>query len=275
MHYLSRAYFILSKFNLITLINLLFYKLNWHFSIKTSNDDDIKNFLKKIKIKKSKSKLIRVGGRLDGSYMVPAIIKKMNICFSPGVGNVTNFEDNLKKFGVKSFLIDGTLKKISKNVKKYDFIEKNLNTFNDNKNITLKTWLNKKKIKKKKLILQMDIEGFEKIILENVSTKILNKFEIIIIEFHYFNYVLTSSGLKNFNKIFNKILNLFDICYINPNNCCGYFKSSNIKVPNVLEFTFIKKKYSTNKIQLSKNVKTSFKNNKYKTHLKLPKIFTS
>ena len=121
----------------------------------------------------------------------------------------------------------------------------------------------------------MDIEGFEKIILESASSKVLNQFEIIIIEFHYFNYVLTSTGLKNFNKIFNKILNLFDICYISPNNCCGYFNTSNMKIPNVLEFTFIKKKYSTNKIQLNTDIKILSKNDKYKAHLDLPRIFTS
>ena len=153
MYYLNRVYFILSKFNLITLLNLLLYRLNFNFSIKTSNDVNVKKFLQKIKIKKSKSKLIRIGGDLDGSYMVPNIIKKMNLCFSPGVGNITNFEDHLAKFGIKSFLADGTLKKISKNVKKHDFINKNLNIFNDSKNITLKTWLNKKKNKKSKINL--------------------------------------------------------------------------------------------------------------------------
>jgi hypothetical protein len=42
-------------------------------------------------------KLIRVGGELDGGYLVPDDLDGIVACFSPGVGGSASFEADLRK----------------------------------------------------------------------------------------------------------------------------------------------------------------------------------
>jgi hypothetical protein len=100
----------------------------------------ISDFLKKIKIIDSGYDLIRIGEDSDGGYLVPDILDQIEYCFSPGVGPTSTFEDNLSNFNIKSYLADGTVDYSGM----HDFIKKNLNSFNDEKNITLDAWINEK-----------------------------------------------------------------------------------------------------------------------------------
>ena len=166
----------------------------------------ISDFLKKIKIIDSGYDLIRIGADSDGGYLVPDILDQIEYCFSPGVGPTSTFEDNLSNFNIKSYLADGTVDYSGM----HDFIKKNLNSFNDEKNITLDAWINEK-VKDQsnnKLLLQMDIESSEIGTLYKVEMKTLDRFKCIVIEFHNFLSILTFFGLKIYSDIFDKILKI-------------------------------------------------------------------
>ena len=67
----------------------------------------------------------------------------------------------------------------------------------------------------------------------------------------------------------------FTICHIHPNNCCGYTRFANYKIPKVMEFTFIRndliidKKKTLNKFPL----KIDKKNYLNKKEIYLSNIF--
>lgn len=209
-------------------------------SIRKFNKDKVKNFLKKIKIINSGHELIRIGPNADGGYLLPNILERIEYCFSPGVGRSVGFEDHLLKYNIKSFLADATV-----NYKgKHDFIKKNLNCFNDKKNITLESWINKKIHNKSnnKLLLQIDIEGCEIEVFYNISEECLDRFKIIIVEFHHFEEIFTSLGLKIYNDIFNKILKTHNIVHIHPNNNSSTLNFLNNEIASLYEITFINKK---------------------------------
>jgi hypothetical protein len=208
--------------------------------VKKFDKEKVEKFLKKIKIIDSGHKLIRIGANSDGGYLLPNILDRIQYCFSPGVGNSTTFEDHLLKYNIKSFLVDGTVNYNGK----HDFLKKNLNCFNNKKNITLEDWVNKKiyNNRNNKLLLQMDIEGSEIEVLNNVSDDLLNRFKIIIIEFHHFEQIFTSVGLKIYNDLFDKILKTHNIVHIHPNNSSQTFNFLNNKISALNEITFINKK---------------------------------
>lgn len=53
--------------------------------------------------------------------------------------------------------------------------------------------------------------------------------------------MLNPSGLKIVNACLKKLdLNHF-VVHLNPNNCCGTVSSSEIKIPRVLEVTYLRK----------------------------------
>ena len=263
------------KDKVIKFINNLFSNHEIALS-RTSNLQNLNNLLKKIKVYNLGYDLVRIGQQNDGGYLVPNIIDQIDYCFSPGVGNTTKFEEELINKGVrKCFLADGTLEFISTNPK-IEFLKKNLSSIDNKNQINLETWVNEKleASEQNNLLLQMDIEGSEYEIINSTSNKFLNKFKIIIIEFHYLEKLFVDFGFKIIAPIFNKILDSFDIAHIHPNNCCGEYKYKNILIPSVMEFTFLRKDISLFKKQLDNfpHKYDSVNKKKFKEII-LPKIF--
>jgi len=62
-----------------------------------------------LKPKASKTPLIRIGGDIDGSYLVPDDLDGIAACFSPGVNRIKYFEDFLTDhYGIQSHMCDFT-----------------------------------------------------------------------------------------------------------------------------------------------------------------------
>ena len=262
----------MKKFN--QLIKNIFISKNSKLS--RFNQDKVKSFLKKIKIIDSGHELIRIGANTDGGYLLPDILDLVEYCFSPGLGNSDTFENHLLKYNIKSFLADGTVNFNGI----HNFIKKNLNSFNDDKNIRLEDWISEKlptPINKlnKKLLLQMDIEGSEIEVLYNVSLECLDRFKIIIIEFHHFHYILDHLGLKIYNDLFDKILKTHHIVHIHPNNVGPTLNICSNEITNGYEITFINKKDCkyVKKINYSLPHKYDYKNVSSLPDVKCAKIF--
>jgi GTPase involved in cell partitioning and DNA repair len=262
---------------LVIILNIIITKFKINFIISNVSKNSLDKLIKKLFIYDTGHSLIRLGSNKDGGYLVPDILGKIKYCFSPGVGPTTSFEKQLKKYNIISFLADGSVQDPSNKFIKYDFIKKNLNTFNDNKNITLKKWITNKLKSKKyyKLILQMDIEGSEIKVINHTSRDIIKKFKIMVIEFHYFQSLALEQGCKIYEKVFSKILKDFVICHIHPNNCCGFSKINQYEVPNVMEFTFINKELVKYKKKIKNKLphKFDFKCTPNKEDIKLPIYF--
>ena len=200
----------------------------------------VNDFLAKIIITDSNYELIRIGCNNDGGYLIPNILDEIEFCFSAGVGNKSYFEDHLLNFNIKSFLADKTVDYVGR----HDFTKKNLNCFNDTNNITLESWVNQKIEDKtnNKLLLQMDIEGSEIEVLYEASPSLLNRFKLIVIEFHHFNNLVDSLGLKIYSDIFDKVLKTHYIVHIHSNNESEVLNINNNNIANLQEITFINKK---------------------------------
>lgn len=234
----------------------------------------VDELLKKIKIIDSGHELVRVGREGDGGYLVPNILSSIEYSFSPGVGNSISFDNDLKKYNIKSFLLDGTIDSIED----FDFIKKNINSYNDKNNITLDKFLDLKLQSKSnnKLILQMDVEGAEIEMLYSTSIETLCRFKIIIIEFHHFFEIITPMGLKVYNDIFDKLLINHRIVHIHPNNQDGItLNINNYKISNGYNFTFINKKDCKfmKKINYELPHKLDFRSNANLPEVKIPEIF--
>ena len=215
------------------------------------------NFFEKLKIYKTGHKLIRIGPNFDGGYVLPNILNQIDYCFSPGVGHVSEFEKQMEQNNIKCFLADKNVDDPSNDKFKFNFLKKNLNSFTNETNITLDDWVNSNTKENSNLLLQMDIEGSEIDVLFNTSENTLKKFKILLIEFHDFDFLKTMFGIRILDNIFEKINQNFTICHIHPNNCCGYTKFFNYKIPKVMEFTFIRNDLLNEKSKISNNLPLS------------------
>ena len=254
-------------------IKFFFSIFDVYIIVLTKRKKKLINILfKKIKIIDSGYELIRVGDKKDGGYIIPNILDQIDYCFSPGVGKSTSFEDEIKKYKIKSFLADKSLNYDGN----HNFIKKNLNTYNDNYNITLENWVNSKvKKNNKNLLLQMDIEGSEIKVLYNSSETLLKRFKCIIIEFHNFSDLITNIGINIYEELFEKLLKNHYIVHIHPNNIEKPLLISGDYIPNYMEFTFINKdiiKYKK-KINYKLPHYLDCRNIKNMPEVKCPKIF--
>ena len=122
--------------------------------------------------------LIRVGPHGDGGYLIPDVLKKIKTCFSPGVGNIHGFENDLLERGIKVFMADGTVEKPILFNKNYEFIKKNLGTHEDDVTTTLNSWMESKQAQDD-VLLQMDIEGSEYEVVNSLDELNLKKFKVM------------------------------------------------------------------------------------------------
>ena len=223
------------------LIQNLTLKFGYNITKIKFDSEALLAFIESLKPISTQHKLIRVGNLNDGGYLIPNDLNGIKYCFSPGVSNVAGFELQLSELGIKSYLADYSVDGPPYLNSNFVFLKKFLGSANTEKNIRLEDWINSVEHVDNEMILQMDIEGAEYEVLLDTPREILKKFRILVIEFHKLNELFKEFSSILIMQIFNKILKYFYVVHIHPNNCCRVHEFKNIKIPELLEFTFIRK----------------------------------
>ena len=162
-------------------------------------------------------------------------------CFSPGVSNTADFEADMVKRGIKCYLADYSVVAPPFQHDLIDFEKKFLGAKESNEYITINKWIEQKSRDKTDLILQMDIESAEYEVILDISNENLRKFRILVIEFHQMDLLLNKHAFRYIKQVFQKLLDIYDVVHIHPNNCLPPLNYQKYKIPPVLEFTFLRK----------------------------------
>lgn len=199
--------------------------------------------------KPSPYEMIRIGGNQDGAYLLPNDLEGIKACFSPGVFNRKDFEDELViKYGISCHMCDytsdpGRFK--TPLILGQTFAKKWLDIPGTPDSITLEEWIAcHAPNPADDLLLQMDIEGAEYRNLLNTSESVLRRFRIIVLELHRMGVCKRPYEFQKELGPLLSLLNQAHVCvHAHPNNCCGDFilPGSNINVPNVIELTFLRR----------------------------------
>ena len=223
--------------NLLLKFNLLF--------TKPTNKEELQNLINKLHPIKTNHNLIRIGGDYDGGYLIPNDLVGIDSLFSPGVSNIANFEKEMleKIDGLNCYLADYSVDSSPINHPNINFEKKFLGATNNDIFFTLEEFIKKKSVSKKDYMLQMDIEGYEYEVLINTRDEVMNKFRIIVIEFHNLHKLIEESSFIFFKAAFTNILQTHEVVHIHPNNTLNHLSVSNkgITIPSVMEFTFLRK----------------------------------
>lgn len=209
---------------------------------KTAPRKDIELFFRRFREKYVSIELVRVGGENDGGYLVPNNFKNVQYCFSPGVADTAEFEFQLsEEFAIKSFLADASVNGLPIEDKNFKFLKKFIGSRTYGDFITLSDWVDHCIGKSSaNSILQMDIEGGEYDVLTFESAEMLSQFSTIIIEFHGLKNMFEKNFLNMITAIFEKLYLNFSICHVHPNNSSSIEAMGVLKVPKVIEVTFIR-----------------------------------
>ncbi len=202
---------------------------------------DLERFVEKFRPKSVGNKLIRIGGKGDGAYLLPDDLSGISACFSPGVDVSSTFEEELaERYDIKSYMADFSVDKPPIENKRFHFEKKFLGNKNDEKFIRLEDWVNDNINDNSDLILQMDIEGAEYEVIIDTPSDIFKKFRIMAIEFHCLDMIFNNNSFKMVEAVFDKLCNDFTVVHIHPNNSRPIINKNSINIPELLEFTFLR-----------------------------------
>ena len=186
---------------------------------------------------------LRLGKDNDGGYII-AEIPDINytILLTGGIERDISFEEDfINKYpNVKCFAFDGTIYNLPTYITPIQASCTNIG-FENNENFTnLHDIINDSKC----IFVKMDIEGGEIPWINSLSDDQINKFEQIVMEFHY-------PFSNNEITVFDKINKNHYLIHFHGNNCCGYRFHNGIIIPNVFECTYLHKKYFINEPELN------------------------
>jgi hypothetical protein len=172
---------------------------------------------------KCQHSLIRLGGPNDGGYLIPNDLKNIAACFSPGVDDRANFENELmRQFGIPSHLADYTSQLSSKELNVETITKKYLGATDDAEHISLQSWMNQVipniDTDSSDYLLQIDIEGNEYQVILALPPNYLRKFRIICIEIHWLINWCKGSFYKIADAFMKKLLKDFYVVHTHLNN---------------------------------------------------------
>ena len=173
---------------------------------------------------------------------MPNDLQGIYACFSPGVGSVSLFEKELAELGIRAFLADGSIDSPTKQHKLFHFTKKFVGAFSNDDYVTLDEWVSASVADPSlDLLLQIDIEGNEYQVFLSASEAVLQRFRIIVAEFHRLDDLWNKSFFNLASCAFDKILKYHTCVHIHPNNADRMRRNNGIDIPRVMEFTFLRK----------------------------------
>jgi len=205
---------------------------------------DVIDLLKRLRPQDNGHSLIRVGGPGDGGYLIPDDLLGISELFSPGSNRLSNFEKEVaERWQIRSYICDSIEEKPDDLSDFQDFTPAWVGPYTDGeKLISLAQWVEEKSQSHGDLMLQMDIEGAEFQTLLPVSTDLMKRFRIIVIELHFLEALKNRWAFEQiYFPFFEKILTNFDVVHAHPNNCCGTWNFGDVEFPRLIELTLHRK----------------------------------
>jgi len=216
--------------------------LGWHAAARTSVAS-VRALLQSLRPVEPGVELVRIGPENDGGYLVPDDLAGIRNVFSPGVSNESGFEAALADRGMRVFLADYSVDGPAQRHANFDFDKRFVGCLTDERYITLDDWHAAKlgTDADSELLLQMDIEGAEYETLLAASPRLLGRFRLMVIEFHWLPQLWNEPFFALASRAFAKLLATHAVVHIHPNNCCGSVKSAGLEIPRIAEFTLLRK----------------------------------
>lgn len=204
-----------------------------------TNQTKLLEFIGRLRPSQITKRLVRVGPKGDGGYLVPDDLVGIAGCISPGVSLESGFDFDVAERGIDVFMADASVDGPILNHPKFHFEKLFLGTATAGNTITIDEFCRQSRVPPSgDLILQMDIEGAEYGVIQNMSRELLKRFRIMVIEFHGLDNLFHRFSFELLSEVFNKVLLDHRVVHIHPNNCCGSKTIRGIEVPKVIEMTF-------------------------------------
>lgn len=216
------------------------------FNCKTSSQtssEEIRALIRTLKPRAFKNDYkVRVGAHADGGYVLPSCALSSNLVLSIGIGDQVSFDLAMANRGATVYQYDHTIERQPAVHKNFRYFKKGWGSKTTDELITLSSMVEMIDWNEARCpILKFDVEGAEWEALLLTQQEVIEKFEIIVGEFHYFHNLIGRGFFKLVYQIFKKLSSSHLPAHIHPNNATGVRLINGIPFPPLLEITWCKK----------------------------------
>lgn len=213
---------------------------NSHHTVSVQRAQRLINLLRPVNIQ---NQLVRVGTqKSDGGYLLPDDFEGITACFSPGMGPVIEFDQQIAAKGIPVFICDASVEGPTEPIQNISFEKKFLGASSEGDVIGFNEWIEKYADSEGDLLLEMDIEGAEYKCLEALDEKHLKRFRTMVLEFHYLDHWFTEKHYDRFSALLSKLAKYHHVAHLHA-NCVGNMGrlSNGFSFPYLLEITYYRK----------------------------------
>jgi len=213
-----------------------------YYPTKKTKQQDLQSLLASLRPMTPEQGFIRIGPDGNGGYVVPNNLDGIQASYSPGVSTECRFDKACADMGMAVFMADQSVHGPPEEHANFHFTKKFIGALTNQEFMTLDTWVESTgRQLTGDLMLQIDIEGAEYEVFIGASDRLMNRFKIIIAEFHRLDQLFSKPYFGLASKAFEKLLQTHTCVHIHPNNCRATQKQGSIEIPPVAEFTFLRK----------------------------------
>ncbi|MEM6885838.1 MAG: hypothetical protein AAF571_12485 [Verrucomicrobiota bacterium] len=206
-----------------------------------TDQQDLTALLRQLHPWNTEQPLIRFGPQGDGGYLIPDDLDEIQTCFSPGVSSMSGFEKACAQQGMQVFMADKSVDQPAEDDESFHFIKKFIGATSNEDFMTLSEWVDASiPDDHSELMLQMDIEGCEYEVFLSTPTCLIKRFRIMVVELHLLDQLWNQAFFQLANAAFQKLLQTHSCIHIHPNNRLRPVKKSELVIPPVMEFTFLR-----------------------------------
>ena len=205
--------------------------------------NDVASLIRRLRPQAPRAPLTRIGGSSDGGYLLPDDLDGIVASLSPGVATECGFDEELARRGIDVLMADASVEGPPVANPRFHFVRKFVDIWSSDETMSLEDLAQSRTcpLPDGDLMLQMDIEGAEYRVLAGTSKELLERFRILVIEFHALDELFSRFAFGFMRPVFEKLLTSHNVVHIHPNNCTRALTRGSLTIPPVMEFTFYRK----------------------------------
>ena len=185
--------------------------------------------------------LVRVGGPADGGYVMLNNFEGIDGAISLGVGPDVSWDLDISKKIPLIHLYDHSISKMPEPIPSGIWFKEKAVTNSDSSGTSLEEMISRIP-DSNRLLLKCDIEDAEWEIFSQCSQEILQKFDQIIVEFHWIIEKLKNDKFALLLAAFQNLAQTHSVINIHANNYAKLEIVANCPVPDVVEITYARTK---------------------------------
>lgn len=185
--------------------------------------------------------MIRLGPDLDGGYVLPDDLDGIDAMFSPGVSDEFGFDSDIARRGMAVHMADASVAEPAGLAPNMHFESLFIGAETKDTLITMQDWVTRHQPGTGDLILQMDIEGAEYPVLPTMSRDLMNRFRIIVMEYHDLHQAVTPDTYAMLEQVWTQVAETHAVAHVHINNCGHMLDLDGLVVPLVIEVTYLRR----------------------------------